>query len=204
MNYYVIGSDGSKYGPADVPTLRQWFAEGRLIAASELESVATGSRLSAASAPELADLFGASAPAAPSQSMAPDFGSTFTPLHPEDLSRTPSSSQPTVPTSTPLGYQYPPSPTGSPYPRGGIPGVGDVPGKTEVVISYVLTAVGLVTGFCVCLPLPLVALYYGNKAKALGNPNATAAVVLAWLGTIGSLLTIVFMIFAVIGGTMSP
>ena len=30
MLYYVLGTDGKEYGPADLEELRQWFAEGRL------------------------------------------------------------------------------------------------------------------------------------------------------------------------------
>jgi TM2 domain/GYF domain 2 len=32
--YYVIGTDGSQYGPVDEATLRIWLAEGRVTAAS--------------------------------------------------------------------------------------------------------------------------------------------------------------------------
>lgn len=36
MRYYVIGDDGQRYGPADVPTLGAWAREGRLVAGSRL------------------------------------------------------------------------------------------------------------------------------------------------------------------------
>lgn len=48
-SYYVLGPGGTKYGPADMPTLTKWMAENRLNAASELEDATTGSRLSAGS-----------------------------------------------------------------------------------------------------------------------------------------------------------
>ena len=37
MRYFVITSDGQKYGPADVPLLSQWAREGRLSPTSMLE-----------------------------------------------------------------------------------------------------------------------------------------------------------------------
>jgi len=55
MQYYVIGPDGNKYGPADVPTLKQWVAENRLQPDSMLEDFNSGQRMPAAS---VAGLFG--------------------------------------------------------------------------------------------------------------------------------------------------
>ncbi len=49
MKYWVIWSDGQKFGPADVDTLNQWIAEGRVDANTELEDADTGTRLSASS-----------------------------------------------------------------------------------------------------------------------------------------------------------
>ena len=45
MQYYVIAPDGSKYGPADVSTLKQWAAENRLSADTQLEDFGTGQRM---------------------------------------------------------------------------------------------------------------------------------------------------------------
>lgn len=45
--YFVIGPDGSKYGPADSATLTQWAAENRLNPNSMLEEAATGMRIEA-------------------------------------------------------------------------------------------------------------------------------------------------------------
>jgi hypothetical protein len=47
MQYYVIGPDGNRYGPADVPTLRQWVLERRILPQSLLEDVRTGQRMPA-------------------------------------------------------------------------------------------------------------------------------------------------------------
>ena len=53
MQYYVIGPDGNRYGPGDVPTLRQWVLENRLTPHTMLEHFETGQRIPAASLPEL-------------------------------------------------------------------------------------------------------------------------------------------------------
>jgi hypothetical protein len=51
MNYFVVGDDGNKYGPADVATLNQWAQQGRLNATSVLEDAQTGARYSASQVP---------------------------------------------------------------------------------------------------------------------------------------------------------
>ena len=53
MQYYVIGPDGNKYGPADVPTLKQWIAENRLTPQSMVEDFNSGQRMPASSVPGL-------------------------------------------------------------------------------------------------------------------------------------------------------
>ena len=53
MRYFVIGDDGQKYGPADVPTLKQWITDGRLLATTIVENEATGERMSAQAVPGL-------------------------------------------------------------------------------------------------------------------------------------------------------
>src|SRR5689334_20616386 len=53
MQYYVIGPDGNRYGPGDVPTLKQWVAENRLTPYTMLESFDTGQRVPASSIAEL-------------------------------------------------------------------------------------------------------------------------------------------------------
>jgi hypothetical protein len=53
MRYFVIGDDGQKYGPADVPTLNQWITDGRLLATTIVENEATGERMSAQAVPGL-------------------------------------------------------------------------------------------------------------------------------------------------------
>lgn len=59
MQYRVIMPDGSAYGPADVPTLASWAAEGRLAPSTWVEDVATGQRMPASA---IHGVFGASNP----------------------------------------------------------------------------------------------------------------------------------------------
>jgi len=49
----VIGFDGQEYGPADIPTLRQWVQEGRINTLSKLRDFTTGRVVEAGSIPEL-------------------------------------------------------------------------------------------------------------------------------------------------------
>ncbi|MBS1715602.1 MAG: hypothetical protein JST30_14835 [Armatimonadetes bacterium] len=53
MQHYVHGSDGEKYGPADLAVLRQWKAEGRLLPDTLLEPEVGGAPFPAKSLPEL-------------------------------------------------------------------------------------------------------------------------------------------------------
>jgi hypothetical protein len=52
MTYHVIGPDGNRYGPADLPTLNQWAAEGRVTPSTMLED-SSGARIAASSVPGL-------------------------------------------------------------------------------------------------------------------------------------------------------
>jgi hypothetical protein len=53
MNYYVIGDQGQKYGPADIVVLNQWAQQGRITASTVLEDTQTGMRVSALQVPGL-------------------------------------------------------------------------------------------------------------------------------------------------------
>jgi hypothetical protein len=53
MNYFVVGADGNKYGPASVDTLKQWVQEGRLSTQSTLIDAATNAQVQAGSVPGL-------------------------------------------------------------------------------------------------------------------------------------------------------
>lgn len=71
MQFYVIGPDGSKFGPADVPKLAQWATEGRINASTMLENASTGERVAAANLP---DVLAPTSP--PYVSPPPTFGAT--------------------------------------------------------------------------------------------------------------------------------
>ncbi len=47
MYYFVIGTDGARYGPADIDTLTQWVHEGRLIGSTVLLEYGTDRELRA-------------------------------------------------------------------------------------------------------------------------------------------------------------
>ena len=53
MRYFVIGDDGQKYGPADVPTLQSWIGEGRLLPTQQVEEDPSGIRSAARMVPGL-------------------------------------------------------------------------------------------------------------------------------------------------------
>lgn len=53
MDYFVIGQDGQKYGPANMDTLRQWVREGRVNGGTRLEPVTGGPAIMASQLPDL-------------------------------------------------------------------------------------------------------------------------------------------------------
>jgi len=175
MKYYVIWSDGQKFGPADVDTLNQWIIEGRVTPETELESVATMARLSASSVPGL--VFAQAAPSGPDlqvptddlvQTTTADPGpSTFS--SPYGVQETPSENQPA---NSP--YQYPPDPTGNPYPRSD---GGSQNGQTEAIISIVCSVLGL----CCCCLFPIAGLVLGYMSKNKGNQLGNTAVIIGWI-----------------------
>lgn len=54
MYYYVIGADGSRFGPAEVSTLVRWVAEGRIIGSTLLIERGTDRQIPAEDIPALA------------------------------------------------------------------------------------------------------------------------------------------------------
>ena len=75
MSYFIIGGDGKEYGPKPDSEVREWIAEGRLNAQSQIRGQADANWKILADLPEFAgDLYGATpsalqplppAPAAP-------------------------------------------------------------------------------------------------------------------------------------------
>src|SRR5437016_13398888 len=52
-SYYVIGDNGSKFGPADEFLLQEWIGQNRLSSKMHLENARTGQKLLAGHAAEL-------------------------------------------------------------------------------------------------------------------------------------------------------
>jgi hypothetical protein len=111
--YYVLGTGGQKYGPADIAALRQWVVEGRVSTATMLEDGVTGRVFSAV---ELTGLFDAPAaspatpnpynpPAAPG-TMSTPYNPTGTPASPYSPVSNPGTSQPYSPVSG-MGQVHP-------------------------------------------------------------------------------------------------
>jgi len=69
VRFFVIAPDGGRFGPADIPTLNHWIAEGRLLPSQVLEDEANGARLSANLIPGL--VFNLRAPDAPPVNFGP-------------------------------------------------------------------------------------------------------------------------------------
>lgn len=66
MRWYVIGGDGQKYGPADLPTLQMWASENRVRPDTLLEEEGTGKQVLAQSVAGLTFL-----PGSPRSSVTP-------------------------------------------------------------------------------------------------------------------------------------
>jgi hypothetical protein len=59
MPYWIIGKDGATYGPADLPTLRRWVTEHRIVATTPVAEAEAGPWRDASLVAELASAFGA-------------------------------------------------------------------------------------------------------------------------------------------------
>ncbi len=144
--YFVVGADGSKYGPADVPTLTQWAADNRLTPTTELENAATGTRTSANMVAGIIFPTAAAAASNPIQPTFPGTGGAST-------------------------GQYSQAPTN--YPRNDYSDPNA--GKTELIISFVMSAIGLLC--CPCI-FSVGGIVLGNMATKKGNPNGKTAMIL--------------------------
>lgn len=158
MEYFVIGPDGRKYGPASIDTLNQWAREGRLLPTSELEDSVAGTRLSAASVPGL--VFGApQAGPAPQQPYGQPTENVYTQQQPQNPY-----GQPQGNWSTPPGT--------SPYPRQGSPYAADA--QSDITKAFIFGALGLI-----CCPVVFSVLGIVNalRAKEKGHPTAQTALI---------------------------
>jgi hypothetical protein len=148
MNYYVIGDQGQKYGPADVVTLGVWAQQGRLTPSSILEDAQTGQRYNAAQIPGIQ--FGGS----PFQNATQ--GGPY--------QQSPGYQQPTG--NQQPGYQQ--APSYHQYPRGQF-GLSD-DGSADVKNAWICGVAGLV-----CCPLvSAYGIYLASNAQRKGNTGANA------------------------------
>lgn len=153
MRYFVIGDDGQKYGPADVPTLQQWIAEGRLLPTQQVEEEGSGIRMAAKA------VQGLNFPLEPQQPSAPQ--------------SSPYAQAPGAPQAGPYAQPQPGAPAQG-YPRQS-QYVGD-DGKNDVTLAWVLGVLGF---FCCCCGIAGIVFAY--RAQKKGHPGAQAAIIGCWI-----------------------
>ena len=144
--YFVVGADGSKYGPADVPTLSQWAADNRLSPNSELEDASNGVRTTASLVPVLMFPTGAAAAESP-----------ISPNQPQSTGYTSAAQQ--------VGN--------SNYPRADYSDPNA--GKVEFIISLILAVVGIPMCGC-CGIFNIGAVVLAIMANKKGHPKGKLAI----------------------------
>lgn len=194
MRYFVILSDGQRFGPADAALLSQWAIEKRLDATTMVEEEGTGRQMQASMVP------GISFPQAQMFQATPDYN------------QPPGGQAPGGP-QTPGGPQQSYSPPGGPQPGGyQMPGptpyvgyqrqmaMGDN-GQSEYTTALILTLCGF---FLCCVFLTIPGLIYANKADQKGHPSAktvrTFAIVVLVIQVILIIVRII-MAAVLIGGS---
>lgn len=156
MQFYVVLTDGRRFGPADTATLNQWIIEGRVGPSTILESAETGAACEARSVVGL-DFPGHSA-------------SPPTQHEPPPVEEQPQSFSDSA-------YSTPPQPMSS-YPRGAAMGGYD-DGRNLLTWSFVCSFGSI--PLCCCAPAAVAGIVLGVQAKQKGNANAKAAIIVAWI-----------------------
>lgn len=201
--YYVIGKDGKKYGPAEVDTLTQWASEGRLSASSEVEEASTGRRMMARDIdgiilPETPDEMEGGWSGGPTPPAASNPYASPRPSQPEVKQDAPSNPYSQQPPGNPYGQQTPQNnPFAQPpsnYPRTPTGAPSDLDKK--VTTSWILIAIGF---FC-CFILTIVGTVMAYDAKQKGHPGANAPFIVGIVLLVLSLSWTVFMFL----GMMTP
>lgn len=170
--YFVIGTGGQKYGPADVATLTQWASENRLTPTTELEDSVTGVRQIASQTPGIVFPVAAA-------------GSGYS--APASTEQTYSGGPSTGGTASPYG-----SAAQSNYPRDfSDPDAG----KTEAIISFVCSGIGF---FCCCF-LSIAGIILGSISKNKGHKWGNTAFILGWVALLGGIVLSVIMNLAMGG-----
>jgi hypothetical protein len=209
MKFYVVMSDGRKFGPADIATLNQWIVEGRVNRDTMLENADNEQQARArdvmglkfvAQAPDL----GGTDPALRAQDplrpagqpvQIPGQPTPYVAGAPEDTSSTPSA--PSNP------YGNPPQP-GTPYPRSYDPHIDDGSQKL-VTTAWILIAVGF--ALC-CIFVTPFGIYNANRAKNMGNATASTPLLIGWivfgLQIVGLLIYGLVVVLAITSGSAFP
>ncbi len=164
MRYYVIASDGQKYGPADVPTLQGWVNQGRVLHQTVLEEELGGNRVSASAVGALQ--FGGADPSAP-----PVTQTYVPPSNPYDSIggyQPPQNQQPTP-------YQQNPYAGGANYYRPADPNayLNDPNVQQKINNAWI----GFGVGLACCAPFAIWGLLSAIEAKKANHPQAQAAFV---------------------------
>ena len=173
MQYYVIGPDGSKYGPADIPTLKQWAAENRLNPDAVLEDFNTGQRTTAA---QVQGIFEAGAPGAP----IPTMTATTDAQRGQMAQQLPSGSSGPSLYDSPIGNRAP-----GYYERGSTDN-----GSKEITLSYIFSAIGFI---CCPIVFSVLGIVYAGKAETKGNLAAGGA---RTLGIVSLIVGIILGVFS--------
>jgi hypothetical protein len=156
MQYFVIGDQGQKYGPADVTTLNQWAQEGRLQPYTILEDSRTAARIQASAVPGI--MFG------------PDFRTATQ----GGIGGVYGNPPGTAPGAPPGAYGYQQNPYANPnanYPRQPFGAQDD--GSKDVTYAWIFGTIGLVT--CSAIIFSSLGIYFANLAVRKGNPSGQAA-----------------------------
>jgi hypothetical protein len=205
MKYYVVLSDGRKFGPADIDTLNAWIKEGRVTRDTMMENEENGLRARASEVQGLKF-----------ELPKPDLGGEDPMIkkdpnavqRPQTTYQIPGQPAPYIagqPQATPgqtSPYENPPAP-GSPYPRTYNPHLDD--GSQKLInTAWICIAVGFV---CCFLVTPF-GIYNANRAKLMGNPNAQTPFIVGWilfgLQLVGVLIYAAIFIMAIASGGAPP
>ena len=205
MKYYVVLTDGRKFGPADLDTLNAWIKEGRLTRDSMMENEENGMRARASEVQGLKfelpkpDL-GGDDPMIKKDPNAPQKGQTMYQIPGQPTPYV--AGQPQGDQSNP--YENPPQPYSSAPGRTYNPHLDD--GSQKLVTNaWIMIAIGFAL---TCVVLTPFGIYQANRAKNMGNPNAQTPLLVGWivfgLQMIGVLIFLTLFIIGFLAAANAP
>ena len=189
--YYVLGDGGTRYGPADLATLKAWVQEGRVLPQTMLEQVVDGQVIPAAQVPDL-----------------------FNGPTPQTAYHAPTVNQPAqhAPYQQPGPYQSHPGPHGAPtnppannYQNANYPRPGSSGTSSQMTAGWVCFGIACLLCFIPCcnlasIVLHIIAITIGVKEKNQGNPQGSTLATVAGI-LLG--LDIAAILFFIIMSAMS-